>query len=70
MVVGGKSFGKFLNRLPYTGVPSANCSGASMTVADWPRGREAKGKAKEQDSRIPLAPTLAERRYKRSFRKL
>jgi hypothetical protein len=35
-----------------------------MTVANWPRGRIAKGKANEEASRKSSASTLTERRYK------
>jgi hypothetical protein len=36
------------------------CSGASMTAANWPRGRIAKGKADEEASRISVASALVE----------
>jgi hypothetical protein len=37
-----------------------------MTVANWPRGRDAKENAKEEEApRTSVTSTLTERRYKR-----
>jgi hypothetical protein len=39
------------------------CSGVSMTVANWPGGRNDKGNANEEAARTSPASTLIERRY-------
>ena len=49
---------------PAMAAQAGSCSGASMTVANWPRGQIAKVKANEEASRTSPASTLTERRYK------
>jgi hypothetical protein len=49
---------------PAIAAQAGTFSGASMTVANWPRGRDVKEKANEEASRAPQASTLTERRYK------